>query len=68
MPKENMHKPEDERTITIGTDWNAVYRDRYTYQRQTVLDESLLAWRLNPLARTIVELFQQYTIDGIEWD
>jgi hypothetical protein len=59
---------ENDHTFTIGLDWNGVYRDRYSYQRQAVLDHSLLAWRLNPLARSIVELFQQYTVDGIEWD
>ena len=62
-----MSTPENDATITLGVDWNGVYRDRYTYQRQVVIDQSLLAWRLNPLARSIVELFQQYTVDGIEW-
>jgi hypothetical protein len=57
-----------EKNVAQGVDWNGVYRDRYSYQRATVLDEALLAWRLNPLARAIVELFQQYTVDGIEFE
>ena len=60
--------PVSERNVTQGTDWNGVYRDRYQYQRSTVLDEALTAWRLNPMARAIVELYQQYTIDGITFE
>lgn len=56
-----------ERNVTHGTDWNAVYRDRYNYQRDTVLQESLLAWRLNPLARRLVVLTRQYVTDNIEF-
>src|SRR5512147_1091994 len=54
-----------DRNFTQGVDWNAVYRDRYNYQRETVLQESLLAWRLNPLARRLVTLTRQYTCDQI---
>jgi hypothetical protein len=50
-----------------GLDWNAVYRDRYHYQRENVLKESLLAWRLNPLARRLVTLMRQYVVDGIDF-
>ncbi len=59
---------ENERTIVRGIDWNGVYRDRYNYQRDQVLEEALKAWRLNPLARRIVEITKEFTIDGIEWD
>jgi len=59
--------PVSERNVTRGTDWNAVYRDRYTYQRDTVLQESLQAWRLNPLARRLVVLTRQYVTDSIEF-
>ena len=59
---------ETERTITKGIDWNGVYRDRYSYARSTVYAEAMLAWRLNPLARTIVELYQTYTVDGIDFE
>jgi hypothetical protein len=54
-----------ERNVTQGVDWNAVYRDRYSYDRAKVMDEALVAWRLNPLARRIVEIQTQYTTDGI---
>ncbi len=57
----------NERNVTQGLDWSALYRDRYSYDRQKVLDEALLAWRLNPLARRIVELQTQYITDGIEF-
>ncbi len=60
--------PVSERNVTQGTDWNAVYRDRYNYQRDTVLSEALLAWRLNPLARRLVNLTKQYVTDGIEFN
>jgi hypothetical protein len=56
-----------DRNVTQGIDWNAVYRDRYNYQRDTVLSESLLAWRLNPLARRLVILTRQYVTDQIEF-
>jgi len=59
--------PVTERNVSQGTDWNAVYRDRYNYQRDTVLQESLLAWRLNPLARRLVTLTRQYVTDSIEF-
>ncbi len=57
----------NERNVTQGLDWSALYRDRYSYDRAKVLDEALLAWRLNPLARRIVELQTQYITDGIEF-
>ena len=53
--------------ISQGTDWNGVYRDRYNYQRDTVLKEALLAWRLNPLARRLTTITRQYVVDGIEF-
>lgn len=56
-----------DRNFTQGVDWNAVYRDRYNYQRETVLQEALLAWRLNPLARRLVTLTRQYVTDSIEF-
>ena len=59
--------PVSERNVTHGTDWNAVYRDRYNYQRDTVLSEALLAWRLNPLARRLVNITKQYVTCGIEF-
>ena len=39
-------------------------RDRYAYDRKDVLEQSLEAWRTNPLARRIVELTSQYVVGG----
>ena len=39
-------------------------RDRYTYDRKEILEQSLEAWRTNPLARRIVELTSQYVVGG----
>src|SRR5512143_1394578 len=56
-----------ERNVAQGLDWSALYRDRYSYDREKVLSEALLAWRLNPLARRIVEIQTQYVTDGIDF-
>ena len=58
---------ENERTITRGLDWSAVYRDRYDYQRQEVQEEAIKAWRLNPMARRIVDITKEFTTDGLEF-
>ncbi|MHB8132880.1 MAG: hypothetical protein ACYDH1_01540 [Anaerolineaceae bacterium] len=39
-------------------------RDREDYDRETVISQALEAWRLNPLARRIVELTSQYVVGG----
>jgi len=39
-------------------------RDRQPYDRQTVVQQALDAWRLNPLARRIVGLTSQYVVGG----
>ncbi|MGV8026756.1 MAG: hypothetical protein AB2L18_09385 [Anaerolineaceae bacterium] len=39
-------------------------RDRYTADREELLAQSLDAWRLNPLARRIVELTSEYVVGG----
>jgi hypothetical protein len=39
-------------------------RDRYDYDRQEVMEQALEAWRVNPLARRIVELTSQYVVGG----
>src|SRR5512143_2396300 len=58
----------NERNVTAGVDWTALYRDRYNYDRDQVLEQALLAWRLNPLARRIIDLQDQYILDGIDFD
>jgi hypothetical protein len=39
-------------------------RDRADYDRETVITQALEAWRLNPLARRMVELTSQYVVGG----
>jgi hypothetical protein len=39
-------------------------RDRYTYDREQILEQALDAWRVNPLARRIVGLTSQYVVGG----
>ena len=43
---------------------NLEERDRQPYERQTVVQQALDAWRLNPLARRIVGLTSQYVVGG----
>jgi hypothetical protein len=43
--------------------WSAE-RDRQPYDREEVLAQALEAWRVNPLARRIVELTTQYVVGG----
>ena len=44
-------------------------RDRTNYDRVTVISDALKAWRINPLARRIVELTNEFVLgaDGIKW-
>ena len=38
------------------------YRDRYDYDRLKIQAECLRAWRINPIARRIVNLISQFVI------
>ena len=58
---------ETENTVMVGEPWNGLYRDRYAYERDTLLEEAVRAWRLNPLARRLANLYKIYNIDGIEF-
>jgi hypothetical protein len=49
-----------DRAITANT----YPRDRHDYDRDEVLGDALEAWRVNPLARRIVELTSQYVVGG----
>ncbi len=42
----------------------ALERDRWNGDREDVLRQALEAWRVNPLARRIVELTSQYVVGG----
>ncbi len=39
-------------------------RDRLPYDQQAILQQSLAAWRSNPIARRIVGLTSQYVVGG----
>jgi hypothetical protein len=56
---------ETDATFALGArSLNAAERDRYDYDRETLQQQALLAWRSNPLARRIVELTSQYVVGG----
>ena len=56
---------ETENTLLVGSQsFSSQARDRDAYNRQEVLQDSLQAWRFNPLARRIVELTTQYATGG----
>ncbi len=55
---------EAESTALWGTRINVPGRERSEYDREAVLEQALEAWRVNPLARRIVELTTQYVVGG----
>lgn len=63
--REQLAVLENENTFLVGTrSLTQTDRDRYTYDRNTVLEQSLTAWRSNPIARRVVELTSQYVVGG----
>jgi len=57
---------ENDSTFYPGNNMSAMYRDRYDYDRKTILAECLRAWRVNPVARRIVKLYTDFIIgEGI---
>jgi len=62
---EKLAMAETENSFLVGTrSTSQSERDRYTYDRSEILEQSLDAWRSNPLARRIVELTSQYVVGG----
>lgn len=56
---------ETDNSFTVGTqNLTQTRRDRLVEDRYTVLEDSLDAWRANPLARRVVELTTQYVVGG----
>jgi len=55
---------ETDANFLLGTGANASERDRLLPNRQEVLEQTLEAWRVNPLARRLVELTTQYVVGG----
>ena len=61
----SMAMPERDNSFFVGAQtYGRQPRDRDAYDRQSVLNDSLDAWRFNPLARRIVELTTQYATGG----
>ena len=61
--RERLSVAETENNFFVGTRrYDESERDRLDYDRQTVLEQCLDAWRDSPLARRIVELTSQYVI------
>jgi len=55
---------ENDKSFLVGTRSVTGDRDRQSYDREDILEDALEAWRLNPLARRIVELTTQYVVGG----
>jgi hypothetical protein len=53
---------ETDNTFYPGQSMTDLYRSRYDYDRDTILSECLRAWRVNPLARRIVQLYTDFII------
>ena len=54
---------ETENYFTLGArNWGSEERDRYDFDREEMLRQALEAWRVNPIARRIVELTTQYVV------
>jgi hypothetical protein len=54
----------DDSRDTAVSGGRALERDRWDGEREEVLQQALNAWRVNPLARRIVELTSQYVVGG----
>lgn len=51
------------------TGMSSNYRDRYDYDRTKIQAECLRAWRINPIARRIVNLISQFVVgDGVSME
>ena len=60
---------ETELTFNHGNTSSNQLRDRYPYDRLEVMTQSLDAWRINPLARRIIELTSQYVVgEGLSFE
>ena len=57
---------ETDSTFFPGSNMSQLYRDRYDYDRQTILAECLRSWRINPIARRIVKMISMFVVgEGI---
>ena len=55
---------ETDQTFVVGRRAEGSEQDRFEYDREKSLRGALEAWRVNPLARRIVELTSQYVVGG----
>lgn len=59
---------ETENIVTTSRRYGDIY-SRSNLKRSEILDETLKAWRINPVARRITELITQYVVgSGLVWD
>lgn len=58
---------ETDDTIIIGTRTGRdIFRDRMNWDRRTIISETLLAWRTNPIARRITDAIVEFVVgDGM---
>ncbi len=55
---------DDSRDRLLSRPKDTYPRDRHGYDRDELLADALEAWRVNPLARRVVELTSQYVVGG----
>jgi len=60
--REQQTVKENDNTFYTGDHASGLYRDRFDYDRVTILSECLRAWRVSPIARRIVKLYTQFVI------
>jgi len=60
--REQMSVRENDNTFYIGDHASGLYRDRFDYDRATILSECLRAWRVSPIARRIVKLYTEFIV------
>ena len=53
-------------TFYPGSNMSQLFRDRYDYDRKTILSECLRSWRVNPVSRRIVKMISMFVVgEGI---
>jgi len=70
QPSASLSIRESDSTFYSGTQTTAdLFRDRFDYDRRTILSEVLRAWRSNPVARWAVQLTNVFVLGtGFEWE
>ena len=60
--REKMTVRESDNTFFTGDHASGLYRDRFEYDRGTILGECLRAWRVSPIARRIVKIYTEFMV------